>query len=380
MIPPIFSQGLRPFFLAAGLWGALSMALWIGVLAGLPTLPLALDPLAWHAHEMTFGYVGASVAGFLMTAGPSWTKQPALRGGPLAALFVLWVLGRVAMLAAGHAPPWLVAVADLALPLAIMGIFLRMILRAAHWRQLSVFAGLALLVLGNLLFHIEAAGMDALAGLGMRLGLAGGLVLVSIVGGRVVPNFTRNWLKRTGRGPLEPTPHDGAFNTGLGSVLVVWALWPDHLVSAALLTLAGLAHVWRLLQWRGLATGSEALVWVLHLAYAFVPLGALAMAGAILAGLPGASALHVWTVGALGLMTMAIMTRATLGHTGGPLTAGPGTATIYGLIAMAAILRPLAGLTGFLVLQDLAALAWIVAFLGFVLGYGGRHLRPAPAT
>lgn len=377
MTMPLLSLGFRPFFLAAGAWAALAMALWLGALAGLPLLPSWLDSLSWHAHEMTFGYLFAALAGFLLTATPSWTNQPPLRGARLACLAVLWVAGRGAMLAVGAVPLLVVALADLAMPLALFVITAQQVVAANNWRNLSVLGALGLLVIGDILFHLEGGVVD---GAGLRLGLAGALTLISIVGGRIVPNFTRNWLKRHGRAaiPAEPDWLSVAMNGGLLVALLSWVWRPDGWFVGVALIAAGIAHAWRLARWGGLNTGGEPLVWVLHLAYLFLPVGAVALGIALLGETSPGDALHLWTVGAVGLMTLAVMTRATLAHSGGALTVGSGATALYLAVAFAAVARPLSGLAADpLPLQTLAALAWIAGFVGFVVLYGPRHLGPA---
>ena len=381
MTHPVYSLGFRPFFLSAVLWAALAMALWIGALAGLPVLPGWVDPLSWHAHEMVFGYLGAALAGFLLTAAPSWTKQPPVTGTALAGLFALWIAGRVALLLGGPVPWGIVAAVDLALPVVLFLVTGRMVLAARNWRNLSVLGALALLIVGNGVFHAEAVRGGGIGGLGLRLGLAAGLLMIAVVGGRIVPAFTRNWLKRDGKGPLPPDGDrvDILRNGTCLLALGLWCMAPNATVTAVALMGMSCVLIWRLSHWGGGRTLSEPLVWVLHLAYAFLPLGGVAMALSVFGILPYSAALHLWTVGAVGLMTIAVMTRATLGHSGGVLSAGPGTAVIYASITAAALLRPLADLSGgVLMLQSLAALCWIAGFAGFVLLYGGRHLRAVP--
>ncbi|MGB0904040.1 MAG: NnrS family protein, partial [Mangrovicoccus sp.] len=329
--------------------------------------------------ELVYGYVYAALAGFLLTAAPSWTKEPHMTGWPLAGLLALWLLGRLAMLASGSLPAALVAVLDLAMPALLTAEVGRMILKTRNWRNLSVLAAALVLLLGNVVFHLapEAHGM------GIRLGVMGGVCLIAVVGGRIVPAFTRNWLKRQGSESLPPTetPADYAVTAGLGAALLLWVFAPDALVTGLALLAAGIAHLWRLSRWQTAQTRADALVWVLHAGYVFVPLGALVMSLSILA--PGAfgaaSAQHLWMVGAIGVTTLAVMTRATLAHSGGALKVGPATVAVYSLAIAAALLRPLADLLPGLasLLYTGAGLAWIAAFAGFIALYGKRHLLPS---
>ncbi|MEY8880778.1 NnrS family protein [Donghicola sp. XS_ASV15] len=374
MSGPFLTLGFRPFFLAAGLWAVVAMALWIGTLLGWPVLPEWLDALSWHAHEMVFGYLFAALAGFLLTAAPSWTGQTPLRGRRLGGLALLWVIGRCAMLLSGVWPAGLVALLDLAMPLALAFQTGRQIVAGRNWRNLSVLGAVALLVFGDILFHVDQG--DA-QGQGLRLGLVGALIVTTVVGGRIVPNFTRNWLKKNHKPQIleEPAALAMAMNGGFLLVLLIWAALPDSPWVGILLIAAGLAHLWRLLRWGGQHTLSEPLIWVLHLSYLFIPLGALGVGFAILVNAPQSAALHLWTIGGLGLMTLGVMTRATLGHSGGVLSVGAGTAALYLAVALAALLRPISSFVAATsAFQVLAGIAWIIGFAGFVLLFGPRHI------
>ncbi|WP_375595590.1 NnrS family protein [Algihabitans albus] len=401
--PAILSHGFRPFFLGAALWAALSMALWIPLLSGQLRLPTAFDPVTWHAHEALFGYLGAVVAGFLLTAVPNWTGRPPLVGRALLGLFALWLLGRVAVAVSGLLPAWAVALADLAFLTALAAVVLREILAGKNWRNLIVLLLLGALLAGNALFHWEAArqGGYAASGLGLRLGLAAAVLMIAVIGGRIVPAFTRSWLAQ--RGGTDSSADRGA--TGglpapfgpldkialLASLLALlsWVAAPAWPGSGLALLAAGLALALRLARWQGLRTGAEPLVWSLHLGYAFLPLGMLALGAAIL--WPGLlttiAAQHLWMAGAIGTMTLAVMTRATLGHSGRALTADAATAALYLLVVAAALARLLGGLLlgGLLPgpaahwafpLYSLSAALWCAAFAGFVLRYGPLLLGP----
>ncbi|MBH1974112.1 MAG: NnrS family protein [Rhodobacteraceae bacterium] len=381
--PAILTFGFRPFFFGAGIWAALAMMLWVPMLTGHLTLPTSFDPVSWHAHEFLFGYVSAVIAGFLLTAVPNWTGRLPIVGWPLAALFALWLVGRIAVAVSAHLPPLGVALADLAMPLALAAVIGREIVAGKNWRNLIVLAMLGVLAIGNALFHVEAAHGDyAAQGYGLRVGLGAVIMMIAVIGGRIVPSFTRNWLVRRGPGRM-PVPPMQRFDklalVALIGALVVWVALPGHVLTGALLAVAGALHVVRLGRWAGHRTLAEPLVAVLHLGYAFLPLGALALASEILApGLFGmAAAQHLWMGGAAGLMTLAVMTRATLGHTGQDLTAGPGTIAIYAALVLAVLARFAAGLwpAEASMLQMVSGAAWILSFAGFALIYGRLLLR-----
>ncbi len=382
--PALLAYGFRPFFFGAGLWAMLAMALWIPMLGGYVTLPTAFDPVSWHAHEFLFGYLFAVVAGFLLTAVPNWTGRSPLVGWPLGGLFSLWILGRIAILFSAALQPLLVALADLLFPLVLAAAIGCEIVRGRNWRNLVVLAMLGILILGDAVFHREAArGAYAAQGAGLRLGLGAGILMVAVIGGRIIPSFTRNWLVKR-QGSVLPTPpmqrFDGLALLILALALLLWVAAPDAFVTGMALLVAAALHAWRLVRWAGHRTGAEPLLLVLHAGYAFVPLGAVAVGVAILwpGALSAPTAQHVWMAGALGLMTLAVMTRATLGHTGQTLTADAGTIAIYLLVILSVGARALAGPLPALAspLYELSGLAWIAAFGGFSVHYG-RHLLRA---
>lgn len=376
--PALFGFGFRPFFLFGALWAAVAMFLWIMALSGALDLPTRFDPVSWHAHEFLFGYLGAVLAGFLLTAVPNWTGRLPLVGWPLAAMFALWGAGRAAVLVSALLPPGIAAVIDLAFPLVLGATILREIVAGRNWRNLMVLGLLAVFTLANAIFHLEAArGEYAAQGMGLRLGLATAIMMIGVIGGRIIPSFTRNWLAREGL-DARPTPPMQRFDKAvlLASIaaLLLWVFLPFDTITAAALLALGLLHLVRLSRWQGHQTGAEPLVWVLHLSYAFIPLGAVGLGIAGLTGGGGsAAAQHLWMAGAIGSMTLAVMTRATLGHTGHPLLADRATLAIYlslfGAVAarLGAELLPM--------LTHVSGLLWLFAFGGFALVYGPLLLR-----
>ena len=382
-IDGFLSWGFRPFFLSAALWALLGMALWVPMLQGLFSLPSAFDPVSWHAHEALFGYLGAVLAGFLLTAVPNWTDRRPLAGWPLLGLLALWVLGRVAVATSEYLAPWAVAAIDVSCLVVLVFYVLREIVTAGNWRNLVVIALIGVFVAGNALFHWEAAeGVYAASGYGLRTGLAAAVVMISLIGGRIVPAFTRNWLAARGSEAL-PAEFGRLDKLSLSFTLValvVWVAFPEDLATGCLLLAAGVAQAGRLARWRGADTASEPLVWILHLGYAFVPLGMLAMGATILwpDRFPPGSAQHLWMAGAIGTMTLAVMTRATLGHTGRELTVGSGTAAVY-LSVVASVLARLAGGAvpdWSMPLWTLSAVLWCCGYAGFVLLYGRLLFGP----
>jgi len=382
--PALLTYGFRPFFFGAGLWALLAMGLWIPMLSGHLALPTAFDPVSWHAHAFLFGYLGAVIAGFLLTAVPNWTGRLPIVGWPLGGLAVLWLLGRLAVSVSEGVSPLLVALADLAFPVALALVLAREIIAGRNWRNLIVLAMLTVFTLGNAVFHWEAAqgGMPA-QGMGLRIALGAAIMMIGVIGGRVVPSFTRNWLVKRGAGRLPAPPmqrFDKLALLVLLGALILWVLWPAARITGVALSVAGLVHLLRMARWAGDRTGAEPLVWVLHAGYAFVPLGALGLGAALLwPGVVGlAAAQHLWMAGAVGVMTLAVMTRATLGHSGQVLTAGRGTQAIYALMILSVVARLAAGVMPAQAgaLHMLAGAGWLGAFGLFAVIYGGLHLRP----
>lgn len=376
--PALFSYGFRPFFLFAAVQAAIVVAIWMLWLDGASGLPGAFPPVAWHAHELLFGYASAVVAGFLLTAVPNWTGRLPVVGLPLVALFSLWLVGRAAMAANGYLHPLALAVLTLAFPAALLTLIAREVLAGRNNRNIKVVAVLAALCVAQICFHVEVwrAGASVFS---ERLALAAYLLLVMIVGGRIVPSFTTNWIKRENPGRL-PTPFDRFDKVAMivgGVALLAWVAMPAAPRAApafgALFVISGALHFARLVRWAPDRVWAEKLVAVLHVAYAFIPLGFALAAAAAFSGsrAPDMAAIHCWAIGGIGLMTLAVMTRATRGHTGNPLVAPPSTSLLYALLAAAALARIVAVFS-----QDsmgaltVAGVCWTLAFAGFALLYG----------
>lgn len=381
--PALLSFGFRPFFLLAGLWAAAAMAIWVLALSGHILLPTAFDPVSWHAHEFLFGYGAAVISGFLLTAVPNWTGRLPVVGWPLAGLVALWIAGRVAVAISALLPAGLVVAADLAQGVVLALVLGREIVAGRNWRNLPVLGLWALFLAANAAFHWQAAQGAAFDGGALRAGIAGVVMLIALIGGRIVPSFTRNWLaqRRAARLPAAVGRFDRAVLGLTGVALAGFVLWPDSRGVAALCALAGGGTLLRLARWQGHRTLAEPLVWVLHLAYAFVGLGFFSVAAAVAGLWPLSGALHPWLAGAVGLMTLAVMTRASLGHTGRPLHAGPGIAACYLALLVSVLARFAAAfLPGVDWPLHLAAGAWIVAFLGFSVIYAPILMRPRVAA
>ena len=382
--PALLSSGFRPFFLGGSIWAVCAMAIWILMLNGHVELSTRFDPVSWHAHEFLFGYLGAIVAGFLLTAVPNWTGRLTVTGLWLGALAFVWLAGRLAMAAPFSLPLGVAAGIDLAFPVLLGAVILRELISGRNWKNLPVLGLLGVFTLANALFHFDVAqGRVAASGAGLRLGLATAVMLITVIGGRVVPSFTRNWLAGQGHA-ARPAPPMQRFDKVVllltALVLVIWVVWPLNLLTGLALLAMAVLHSLRLARWQGWHTLAEPLVLVLHVGYAFIPLGAIALACTILFSqvVPIAAAQHLWMAGAIGLMTLAVMTRATLGHTGRALHAGPGTVAIYAMMILSVVARLAADVWTDLPLLETAALFWISAFGGFAVLYGPLLLRAKP--
>jgi uncharacterized protein involved in response to NO len=292
-----------------------------------------------------------------------------------------WLAGRIAVTTSAVIGWKAAALIDVVFLLLVLAAAAREILSGRNWRNLKILAVLLFLVVGNAVFHVEAH-LGGKAAYGQRLGIAAAIGLITLVGGRIVPSFTRNWLARENPGRL-PAPL-GRFDLAslaVGAVaLVCWVVAPDAPWTGAVLAAAGLLQAARMARWAGDRTVRDPLVLILHVGYAFVPLGFLLLGGAALAPdrAPVSAGIHAWTAGAVGVMTLAVMTRATLGHTGRNLVASPATLGICAVAVLAALARISAALAPewSFVLLHVAAFAWAAAFLGFAAVYGPMLLRP----
>ncbi|MDH5669474.1 MAG: NnrS family protein [Nitrospira sp.] len=378
--PALFSMGFRPFFLSAALFAGVAIPVWIMMLAGVGTEQLLYPPRVWHIHEMVFGFLPAVIMGFMLTAIPNWTDRPPIRGIELAGLWSLWLAGRLAIAVPGVASS-VAAIVDCAFLIAAAGLIWREIAAVKSWRHAPMGVLVSLYALGNILFHVMTLS-DQVADLSPRIGLGVILVLLTIIGGRVVPNFTEEFFEVRGRPerPAEFAPYDKASIVLVVVSVITWMVQPWGMVTGCLFLLAGVVNAGRLIRWRGWHTWPEPLVLVLHVGYAWVAAALLLFGGSLLGvGLAPADALHALTTGAIGVMTLGVMTRASLGHTGRERHAGPLTVTIYLLAFLGALVRvfgPATGLTNHLVM-GLAAVSWSGAYLLFAFSYGPILLRPS---
>ncbi|APX22408.1 MAG: NnrS family protein [Rhodobacteraceae bacterium] len=363
--PAFLSHGFRPFFLFAGLFAFAVIPFWRLVWRGDVGVGGHFSPVDWHIHEMIFGYGSAVVAGFLFTAVPNWTGRMPTRGWPLAVLLVTWLAGRAAVAGLVPVGPVMAASIDQLFLLAVATMIAREIIAGRNWRNLKVLLPVSLFWGANLLFHVEAL-TQGVSDIGRRLGIAILIFLIMLIGGRIVPSFTRNWLAQRGsaRLPVAFDRFDGASILTGAVALISWSIAPLHLVTGCLGAVAAMLHLIRLFRWRGQDTWRSPLLLMLHVAYLMVPLGLASIATGAAGIAPPAVSAHVLGIGAVAGMTLAVTMRATMGHTGRPLVAGSALTWSFAMICAATAAR-VAGqhvVLGAFDGIDLSAALWTAAF------------------
>lgn len=381
--PAILSYGFRPFFLGAAVFAGLAVPLWVWLYAGAAGPSLLYPPREWHVHEMLFGFLPAVISGFLLTAVPNWTGRPPLRGIPLLSLAALWLAGRLA-LAVGGTAPLASAIVDAAYLVVLASFLWRELAGGRSWSQLPVGVIISLYAVANIVFHARViTGMAT--DLPERFALSLLMLLLTVIGGRLTPNFTREWLIQA-RITTLPPPFSRLDALGMGLVALAaaaWVGWPASMAAGWCLIAAGAVNLTRLCRWRGRLAWRDPFVLILHVGYGWLALSMLALGAANLGiGFPTASAVHALTTGAVGSMTLGVMTRASLGHTGRPKRADLVTLAMYTLVNLGGVLRllvptPDVPTTLTHAVLALAALCWSGGYLLFAIVYGPYLLRPA---
>jgi uncharacterized protein involved in response to NO len=368
---PFMSYAFRPFFLLNGLFAIATISVWLMALHGIGLAPIPATMLYWHGHEMVVGFAMAAMAGFVLTAVATWTDRSPLQGKLLGMLVFSWLLGRLAMMAATQLPYWVIASIDTIFPFLLAFLVGREVVGGGSRRNYPIVGIITILAVLNLLYHLGAiqilAGMDRLA-LYLMIHLI--LLMITVIAGRIIPNFTANWLRAKGDERL-PENHpltDGITVVATLATGVSVSLTPFGPVTGILALVAALSHAVRLARWRGLATTSEPLLFVLHVAYLWLPVGytlmALAAFGLVF---PGTAALHALTMGAIGNMILAVTSRVALAHTGRSLHAPRLIVISYAILNAAVVARVLGPLNSglYVAMIDLSAVGWIVTFAIF---------------
>ena len=380
--PPVLRGGFRPFFMLAAAWAAFAVLAWLCTfLYGVP-LRSAFAPLAWHRHEMLFGFAGAAIAGFLLTAIPNWTGRLPIAGLPLAALAGLWVAARAAVWFSGTVGLLPAALSDVGFFLLFAFVAGREVLAAKN-RNVPVVGMVLLFALVDAWDYAAAAGWVGDEAAPSHAAIAVIVVLISVVGGRIIPSFTRNWMAKRGFSsglPGQPDRFDLAAIALTALALIGWIVLPYAMWVAGALVAAGAVQAVRLARWRGWRTWRDPLVLVLHAGYAWIPAGLLLLgASSAGAGVPASAAIHALTAGAIATMILAVMTRASLGHTGRELRANAATTSLYACISLGAVLRVVTGLGLIDYRTGIAASGalWALAFVIFAVAYAPALLLPS---
>lgn len=369
----LFSYAFRPFFLLTGAFAVLIAAAWGLFLGGALPWPDVLPASYRHGHEMIFGFAGGAIAGFLLTAVATWTQRPPVSGLPLQALCAVWLLARVAAFLPGTV---LWAIACLSFWGGLVAVMAREVSAARSERNYKVPVLLAGFLLAEVFFFVSAAkGAEGVAGMqaSLHLGLFLVLGMISLVGGRIIPSFTQNWLRMRRPELAVRLPAFDRFDLGAVIALALFGaafiLWPQAWPTGVLGLLAALLHGLRLIRWRGWLVLREPLLWVLHLGFGWLPVGFALLGAGILFESRGVwdSGLHALGYGAIGTLILGVAARVALGHTGRPLRAYPSMTAAFGLLTAGTVLRLMAEAGEGL--MSLSVLLWIGAYALFLVQY-----------
>ena len=377
---PFFRGGFRPFFFGGAAWALIALALWICTLSGEIDLPAALDPLAWHRHEMLFGFVGAVIGGFLLTAVPNWTGRLPIAGRPLGGLFALWIAARLALLFSGVTGLWVAAIFDVGFFLVLGLLAAREVLQANN-RNVPIVGMILLFGIADALDYLCDTTVIPLPDIGWQLALSIVVLLISLIGGRIIPSFTRNWMVKQGMKtglPTQPGKFDLFVIGATALALLAWLSGPAGTPIAIVVVAAAILQAVRWGRWSGFRTFADPLVLVLHVGYLWVPVGLTLLGFSLMDLVPRSAAIHSLTAGAMATMILAVMTRASLGHTARELRANAATQAIYALVTIGAILRVSAslGVGPYMPMIDVAGLLWGASLLLFLIAYAPVLWRP----
>lgn len=375
---PVWACGFRPFFLGGGFVAAALIASWLAIFLGKARMGGLAGPIGWHSHEMVFGFTTAIIAGFLLTAVPKWTRTDTVKGGALAAIFGLWLLGRIAMVLAGFLPYALVAIADFLFLPALAFVISRPIIGARTPRNFGFVPLLFGLALANALFHLGNLGILSTSTMGIDAGLAIIITIIAVIGGRVIPFFTVNRLGLAAPNRHRPVDIATLITTvawGFSFVLFPTAVW-----TGVLALIAGVVNLARMHSWASMKTVKVPLLWVLHVGYGFIGLGLILLGLSLLdIYATRAAALHALTAGGIGVLCLGMMARVSLGHAGRALKAHKITAIAFAVLTLAALSRVLSPLLLPAFYREglvVSGVLWTVAWVLFLVIYTPILLRP----
>ncbi|MBS8272141.1 NnrS family protein [Thalassospira tepidiphila] len=382
---PFWTGAFRPLFLLAGLLAIVAVVWWVaGFVHGIATPSLGTGSW-WHAHEMIFGFGGAAIGGFLLTAIANWTSRPPISGVMLMALTTSWLIGRLAIGFGEYLDPALTIVGALVYFIFLLALGVRELVAARNYRNMRVLAVISMIALFDGLF--VAACLDVIAldpAMLYQTAILAIILLIGLIGGRVIPAFTRNWMQREQINAPMPSMFSRFDMVCLASIalgIVAVILDPAGVIAGSVLLFAGILHAIRLVRWRGVHSWREPIVIMLHLGYFWVPAGLVLLGVAILWPdvMSSRDALHALTGGAMACMVLAIAGRAALGHTGRELRAGWALNSAFGLIWVSTVLRVMVGFagSGYVTILAIATLMWIGGWLAFLMGYAPVLLGPS---
>lgn len=370
----VFSAGYRIFFLSAAVWAVLALATWIAYIMGILG-PFAVDLLNWHAHELVFGYAGAVIVGFALTAIPNWTSRDTIGGARLGVLFVFWLGSRIGaiLLLFGIDARLFTSVIECIFYIQFLFLASNEVIVAKNQRNYKIIGIFAVFV--SAAVYTNLVRVELLDGtiVGWRIGLGLLVILIAVIGGRIIPAFTANWMRKN---EIVDTPimFSGFDIICIGALVVTIALFTiqsDSLLLTIMSFLTGTLHFIRLFRWRGWKTYRSPLVAILHISYMWIPIGFLLLGAANQGFMAEQTAFHAWTVGAVGSMTLAVMCRASLGHAGLALEDHPSLTIVFVAISLAGLVRVSAGfcLDHYNILVGASGIAWCFAFMVFLVRF-----------
>ncbi|MBW4934322.1 NnrS family protein [Marinobacter sp. F4206] len=375
-IRQLFSYPFRIFFLSMSILALLVIPVWVMLVTGALSLPLAMPGIFWHQHEMLFGFLSAAIAGFLLTAVCVWTQTPRTHGSRLVALWGVWLAGRLLLAFGSSLPDWLVHTVNLAfLPLVMLDAGWR-IWHARQERQLLIMVVLGLLWLMQVGFVLE---LDMTYSYGA---LIMAMALISIIGGRITPAFSSGWMRQQGLDPSSIRIVPALDLASLVAMILLMATLVLGWQTASGLLAIGAAILMavRLVGWKGWLTRREPLLWILHLSILWVPVALALLAGTLLADWPSNAWSHAAGAGAVSCLILGVIARVSLGHSGRPLILPRGMVLAFVAIHLAAAIRVLTALTlipwhpGI----GISTLLWLLAFGLFLVRYTGILASPRP--
>ena len=380
-----FSYAFRPLFLLAGLFGTISVIWWVFIYLWWMALPpIAMEPIAWHGHEMLFGFLVPAIGGFLLTAVGSWTSRPPLTGFPLLLLSCSWLIGRLAVTCSLYLNWYLITLSDLSFLAILIYLFGKEVFASNDQRNYKVVGFLILLLILNLSFHLEYPQKFPIP---QRYSVRGAIMVVLLIaatiGGRIIPNFTRNWLiKNKPENSTMPVPFNPFDRIVMGSTAIFALIWlyDTHLKTTGIISIVlGFLHLIRLFRWQGLKTWKDPFISVLHVGYAWIALSFILLGiSSLTINLVFGSGIHGFTIGGFSLLIVAVGSRAALGHTGRELKIGNTMKLAYLFIILAAVFRVLAtNIIGYREMIIISAICWVSGLTHFLFCYWPVLTKPS---